>query len=366
MGVVLIFYNKGAVLKRVSMKARRRLASAVVLSLAILCGSVPGFCAKGETYKVRKGDTLYKIAKTHKTTTQALKKVNGLKSDALEVGQVLKIRATKTSKAPVETVAPVAEVIGEPVQESSWEQFIDQTYTVKRGDTLYRIAKTFQVDLATLKNANALAGNDLKVGQVLVIPTAVARVAALPSEPLRVEPAPLAAAATPAPQAAPQQATPVVVAPVTPPAAVESTPLRDRLVEAGFNMLGARYRFGGTSEKTGLDCSALVRNIFAKVNLTLPRTSREQFKEGEHVAREDLQKGDLVFFSSRGKTPTHVGIYIGDGQFIHASSKARKVTVADLNKTWYKLRYIGARRIMGLWWEDLDAHEDYPPSSPER
>jgi hypothetical protein len=70
------------------------------------------------------------------------------------------------------------------------------------------------------------------------------------------------------------------------------------------------------------------------------------------VAKEDLQKGDLVFFSSSGKTPTHVGIYIGDNQFIHAASRSKKVVISDLGKTWYDFRYLGARRIVELWRED--------------
>ena len=115
-------------------------------------------------------------------------------------------------------------------------------------------------------------------------------------------------------------------------------------------MLGVRYRYSGTSEKTGLDCSALVRNLFSKFGITLPRSSREQYLQGEKVDRENLQAGDLVFFSSGGKTPTHVGVYLGNNQFLHAARKARQVIVSDLTKIWYDTRYIGARRIKDLWW----------------
>ena len=121
---------------------------------------------------------------------------------------------------------------------------------------------------------------------------------------------------------------------------------------------GIRYRFSGNSEKTGLDCSALVKNLFSKFDIHLPRSSREQFKEGEKIDRDNLQAGDLVFFSSGGKTPTHVGIYLGNNKFLHAARKAKQVIVSDLNKFWYETRYLGARRIMNLWWEEPEASSD--------
>jgi len=131
-------------------------------------------------------------------------------------------------------------------------------------------------------------------------------------------------------------------------------PRRIRLVEAGFKLLGTKYRFGGYSEKYGFDCSGLVKNLFSKFTIDLPHSSREQFKCGENVDRDKLAEGDLVFFSSGGKQPNHVGIYVGNDQFIHAASKADKVIISDMNKLWYSMRYLGARRIMDLWWEDRD------------
>jgi cell wall-associated NlpC family hydrolase len=130
--------------------------------------------------------------------------------------------------------------------------------------------------------------------------------------------------------------------------------MRLQLVEAGFKLIGVRYRRSGGSEKTGFDCSGLVKNLFSKFNIELPRTSREQFKQGEKVDRDKLEAGDLVFFSSGGSHPTHVGIYIGNDKFIHAARKARQVMVSDLNKIWYTMRYLGARRISDLWGDDPD------------
>jgi len=232
-----------------------------------------------------------------------------------------------------------------------------QVYKVKKGDSLYRIGKNFNTTPKALMELNGLKSDKINIGQVLKIPvknntSSVTQTAnAVKSEPVTVtiqpDKIPLSApiSLSPAAQAVNQKEYTPIVNP-------EELTVRDRLVDAGFNLLGVRYRYGGTSENTGLDCSALVKNIFEKIGLTLPRTSREQYAQGEKVSKEDLQKGDLIFFSSGGKTPTHVGVYVGNNQFLHAASKAKKVIVSDLGKTWYDLRYLGARRIMELWWED--------------
>ena len=120
-------------------------------------------------------------------------------------------------------------------------------------------------------------------------------------------------------------------------------------------MIGVRYRRSGISEKTGFDCSGLVKSLFSKFNIDLPRSSREQYNQGEVVDRDKLQVGDLVFFSSGGTRPTHVGIYVGDDKFLHAAIKAKQVIVSDLNKFWYTMRYLGARRIADLWWDETEA-----------
>ena len=110
--------------------------------------------------------------------------------------------------------------------------------------------------------------------------------------------------------------------------------------------LGAPYKFGGYSFKTGIDCSGYVKKIFSKFNVELPRTARDiYYNTGTRVAKSQLQTGDLVFFRTYASYPSHVGIYMGNGQFIHASSGARKVSITSLNKKYYTKRYIGAKRI---------------------
>ena len=95
-----------------------------------------------------------------------------------------------------------------------------------------------------------------------------------------------------------------------------------------------------------MDCSGMIKMLFATLNIELPRTSREQFSSGENVGFENLQTGDLIFFSSDGITPNHVGLYIGDNSFVHAEKKAGHVIITGLNHPWYVKHFLGARRVV--------------------
>ena len=202
----------------------------------------------------------------------------------------------------------------------------------------------FDIQPETIKSENELRGSKILIGQKLRIP--IPRSAAVDENASNANDAPILSY------------TPSVISTVLLKRDLEDNakeivpPRRIRLVEAGFKLLGTKYRFGGRSEKYGFDCSGLVKNLFSKFTIDLPHSSREQFKHGEKVNRDELEEGDLVFFSSGGKTPNHVGIYVGNGQFLHAARKAEKVIVSDLNKLWYAVRYLGARRITDLWWDD--------------
>lgn len=112
-----------------------------------------------------------------------------------------------------------------------------------------------------------------------------------------------------------------------------------------LNWLGVNYRFGGMGAN-GIDCSAFVREIYnSTCKVLLPRTARDQFTVGEQVSRRSMEFGDLVFFHTRKRVyVSHVGIYLGDNLFAHASSKYG-VTVSSLESTYYKNRFIGAKRI---------------------
>jgi gamma-D-glutamyl-L-lysine dipeptidyl-peptidase len=125
-----------------------------------------------------------------------------------------------------------------------------------------------------------------------------------------------------------------------------SQTVRYKLAKMARSFLGLPYRWGGMSERRGADCSGLVKIIFARLHIELPRTSRDQIQSGEEIPIEMLQTGDLVFFSSDGNTPTHVGVYMGHHQFLHAEKKAGRVILTDLSHPWYSKRFLGARRIV--------------------
>ena len=117
------------------------------------------------------------------------------------------------------------------------------------------------------------------------------------------------------------------------------------IIKHAKSYLGTRYRFGGTTRK-GIDCSAFTKVVFKKNGKHLPRTSSQQASSGKHVAKKNLRKGDLVFFKGTYKRGiSHVGIFLGNDKFIHASSGARKVTISKLSKSYYRKHYAGARRI---------------------
>ncbi|MFA7289972.1 MAG: C40 family peptidase [Melioribacteraceae bacterium] len=120
----------------------------------------------------------------------------------------------------------------------------------------------------------------------------------------------------------------------------------DKILYEVVKYLDTPYKYGGNSE-TGIDCSAFTLEVFKKADLTLlPRSAREQFSIGEKISSKDeLQFGDLVFFNTRRRSnPGHVGIYLGDDQFVHAS-RTLGVTVSSLEEAYYKKRYTGARRV---------------------
>ena len=117
------------------------------------------------------------------------------------------------------------------------------------------------------------------------------------------------------------------------------------VLQRAFALLGTPYRWGGTSPDNGFDCSGLVGYVFRTIGIDLPRVSRAMANEGTPVTdRNALSEGDLVFFGRRGRVD-HVGIYIGDGKFLHAPRTGRDVTVSTLNDGYWGQKYLEARRI---------------------
>lgn len=119
------------------------------------------------------------------------------------------------------------------------------------------------------------------------------------------------------------------------------------LMNQGMEYLGIRYRFGGNSPATGLDCSGLVQNVFRNaLGLNLPRTAREMARLGDKVGRQDLKPGDLVFFNTMRRTFSHVGIYMGEGRFLHAPASGGRVRIDEIGERYWSQRFNGARRLL--------------------
>ena len=258
----------------------------------------------------------------------------------------------------------------------------DAMHVVRKGDTLGKIARAHHVPVSKIRAANGLEGSHLSVGTKLVIPggkahpkrrkvrsgkgkRAIVRESTVADDPppgaqlaladpqettlsaeawkLPTE-AELAELATPG-KAADAASPAVAAAKEFPEAGNKDASIKERLLRVAQRMLAVPYRYGGTT-LWGLDCSGFVQKTFAFLNLDLPRSAREQFREGAKVAKADLSPGDLVFFRTYAKYPSHVGIYLGDNRFVHASSREKKVTVDSLDTPYYLKRYIGAKRLL--------------------
>lgn len=128
---------------------------------------------------------------------------------------------------------------------------------------------------------------------------------------------------------------------------------RDRLDQAtsslvitAMGLLGVPYKWGGDSAEEGFDCSGLVRAVFEQsVGKILPRRAAEQAAATQTIDRSDLQPGDLVFFNTLRRAFSHVGIYVGDGQFIHSPRPGSRVRLEDMRLSYWTTRFDGARRV---------------------
>lgn len=118
------------------------------------------------------------------------------------------------------------------------------------------------------------------------------------------------------------------------------------LITQAMDLLGVPYRRGGSSETSGFDCSGFVRHLYEKsVGQILPRRAEEQARSTDVIDRSDLQPGDLVFFNTMKRAFSHVGIYVGDGKFIHSPRAGKSVKIDDMRSAYWQNRFNGARRV---------------------
>lgn len=266
-------------------------------------------------YIVKKGDTLGGIAQRHGSTVAKVKQASSLKNNRIKVGDVLLIPGSKTELKAKKSTTPKAS---------------GSKYTVVTGDTLGKIAGRHGITIQDIKTTNNLKDNNLHVGMKLVIPDSSKTTPKITRTAKKTV----------------QQKKPVAKSQGPKDTVIRDIRIKEDIIKTAKRYLGVPYKFGGNSLKSGIDCSGYVQKIFSKYNINLPRTARDIYwNAGTKVSKSQLQTGDLVFFTTYAKYPSHVGIYMGNGQFIHASSGARKVAITSLHKKYYQKRYIGAKRI---------------------
>jgi cell wall-associated NlpC family hydrolase len=117
------------------------------------------------------------------------------------------------------------------------------------------------------------------------------------------------------------------------------------IADLAMGMVGTRYRFGGTDPQQGFDCSGLVFYTYGQAGYEVPRTSQEQFRAARKIALGDANAGDLMFFQDQAKL-SHVGIYLGDGMFVHAPASGQNVAVASLDTPYYQQHLVAIGRLL--------------------
>ncbi len=145
----------------------------------------------------------------------------------------------------------------------------------------------------------------------------------------------------------PPQLTPVVPkgSEESPPKPVKNTSDMGAIAaRTAERFVGIPYRWGGDNVVEGLDCSGFARAVYNLCGLNIPRTSRDQFKAGELIAKYNLKDGDLVFFGASADKINHVGIYVGDGKFVHAPRRGEDIRISAVNESYFEKRFVGARR----------------------
>ena len=278
------------------------------VALALIFISFPTAAA---SYKIKQGDTLWDIAAKHHTTVAKLAKANHLRENAvLSLGKSIAIPGAAHSKQPNRRSAPPRQM------SATVHTNADAVCLRAGGSTSSRKVTTLQ--RGTTLRVLSRNGKWAKVALANGVCGYVYR-PLLATGPGSDRPSSQVASAEPV---------------------VGST----SVVRTALAYRGTPYSRGGTS-RGGFDCSGFTRHVYAKFGIMLPHSSAAQAGLGVSVSRGELSPGDLVFFQTTRRSISHVGIYIGNNNFVHASSHGRGVTVDSLGSSYYAPRYRGARRV---------------------
>jgi len=288
-------------------------------------------------HEIKEGETLYSIARRYSVSVKEIKRVNRLDGTTIHPGDVLTI--------------PTKSVAGKKAarKDKNVSKTNLSTHIVKKGENLYRISLKFGIPVEEIKRINDLSNNSIKVGQVLLVPDRrieeeLSNTTDSMEDPsFSTEIGGLDVKGEGGEFASQTNGT-IGAQNGDPVQGVKKETNWLSLIDIAMDYIGVPYKFGGSS-LSGIDCSAFVQMVYRYFSIDLPRTAREQFKAGVKVSKRELRIGDLIFFKTYAQYPSHVGIYIGEGKMIHASSRDKKVTVTSIDEPYYARRYIGAVRI---------------------
>lgn len=307
------------------MKRRITVFSGLFVLFLLFCFNTGAYA---DQYKVKKGDSLYTISKQLGVSVDEIKKANQLTSKKLKPGQILSVN----QKGPASAV--LAKSKSQPAS----------YYKVKKGDTLSVISRRTGISAKQIAALNNVNSKNLRVGRNLILSK---QIHTAPSLAVADEEGDLLEDEE---DTASSEISSDIVCEAKSSEELlgkwGSADERKLFIKVTTGFLGAPYRLGGATVK-GIDCSAFVRKMYEFFDISLPRTAQEQSFVGVRVDRNNLVEGDLVFFRTK-KPIGHVGIYIGNNEFVHASYKSKAVRIDSLDQPYFQKRFQRAVRVKGL------------------